>query len=180
MKNIQDYVAQAYEDAKAGRWAELLDVWATSPILLARCSRYSKPSSSWTFLHQAAHFGNEPGCKVLIGKGANLEARDKKSRTPADVAKQQGHLEVERLLRAAEVDRLWEPSSDPDVLPSSSRWREATATLASTDIYVAYGGATVRIPMGTPHFIDSLSRILVGWHGTFNPPRGMDGESMLS
>jgi ankyrin repeat protein len=180
MNNLQGFVEQAYESAKAGRWTELLDMWATSPILLARCSRYSKPSSSWTFLHQAAYFGNERACRFLIGRGANVAAQDKNARAPVDVAKQHGHLDVEQLLRAAEVDRLWEPSPDPDVLPSSSRWGEATAARADTDLYVAYGGSTVRIPMGTPHFIDSLSRILVGWHGTFNPPRGMDGESMLS
>ena len=179
MNNLQGFVEQAYETAKAGRWTELLEEWATSPILLARCSRYSKPSSSWTFLHQAAYFGNARACRVLIGRGANVEARENKSRTPADVAKQYGHLEVERLLRGAEVDRLWEPSPDPDVLPSSSRWGEATAVLSDTDIYVAYGGATIRIPRGKPHFVDALGRILVGWHGTFNPPCGMDGESML-
>lgn len=68
---------------------------------------------------------------------------------------------------------------DPDVLPSSNRWGEATEANASTDLFVAYGGGLVRISKGSPYFTDCLGRVLVGWHGTFNPPCGMDGESML-
>jgi hypothetical protein len=179
MNDLQSFVEDAYETAKAGSWGELLEEWANSPVLLSRCSRFIKSGSSWTFLHQAAYFGHDRACRVLLGRGANVGARSKDLRTPADVATQRGHVAVGELLRAAAIDELWEPSLDPDVLPSSNRWGEATQAMSNTDVYVAYGGATIKIPKGTTHFVDSLSRILVGWHGTFDPPRGMDAESLL-
>ena len=44
---------------------------------------------------------------------------------------------------------------------------------------VNYGGGVVNIKVGDTYYIDNSDRILVGWHGTYNPPCGMDGESML-
>lgn len=34
-------------------------------------------------------------------------------------------------------------------------------------------------PAGSRYFADEFERTLVGWHGTYDPPRGMDGESMM-
>lgn len=77
-------------------------------------------------------------------------------------------------------DSLWSPSSDPDVLPSSNRWSEAIESIAVSEMFVGYGGGLVRINKGKPYYKDSFNRILVGWHGTFNPPSGMDGQSMIA
>lgn len=182
MSELQSVIEKAYQAAKSGEWDLLLSEWENSAVLAKRCSRYSKPGSSWSFLHQAAYFGNEQACRALIGLGASTEAQTHDSLTPAEVAAQKGHHELAAFLRNASVGRntLWEPPIDPDVLPSSNRWSEAKEAKASTGLFVAYGGGLVRITKGSPYFTDSLDRVLVGWHGTFNPPRGMDGESMLS
>ena len=182
MSELQSLIEKAYQTAKSGEWDRLLSEWENSAVLAKRCSRYSKPGSSWSFLHQAAYFGNERACRVLIGLGASTKAQPHESLTPAEVAAQKGHHQVAAFLRNASTggDTLWDPPIDPDVLPSSNRWSEATEARAYTELFVAYGGGLVRIPMGSPYFTDSLARVLVGWHGTFNPPCGMDGESMLS
>jgi hypothetical protein len=44
---------------------------------------------------------------------------------------------------------------------------------------VAYGGAVISIPKGAVYYADSFGRVLIGWHGTYSPPRGMDGEPMV-
>ncbi len=182
MSELQSLIENAYATAKTGDWDRLLSEWENSPVLAKRCSRYIKPGSSWRFLHQAAYFGHEQACRALIGLGASTEAQTHDSLTPADVAAQNGHHEIATFIRNASTGKgtLWEPPIDPDVLPSSNRWSEATELRARTELFVAYGGGLVRIPKGATYFTDSLSRILVGWHGTFNPPRGMDCESLLS
>ena len=181
MSELQSVIANAYQAAKSGEWDRLLSEWENSAVLAKSCSRYSKPGSSWSFLHQAAYFGNQQACRALIGLGASLEARTHDSLTPAEVAAQRGHHELAAFLRNASVGRntLWDPPLDPDVLPSSNRWSEATEAIATAELFVAYGGGLVRIARGSPYFTDSLNRVLVGWHGTFNPPCGMGGESML-
>lgn len=182
MSELQSVIEQAYETAKSGQWERLLSDWHNSELLLNRCSRYKKPGSLWSFLHQAAYFGNEQACRALIQRGSSVDGLTHDSRTPADIAEQRGHHELAIFLRAASTgqDSLWAPPMDPDVRPSSNRWREATEATANVDLFVAYGGGLVRIPKGSPYFVDSLGRVLVGWHGTFNPPCGMDGESMIT
>jgi hypothetical protein len=44
---------------------------------------------------------------------------------------------------------------------------------------VAYAGGVAAIPEGSRYFVDSFERTLVGWHDTYDPPCGMDGESMI-
>jgi uncharacterized protein len=182
MSELQPVVGQLYGLAKSGHWDRLLSEWADSAVLASRCSRYTKPGSSWTFLHQAAYFGNEQACRILISRGASVVALTSDARSPADVAEQKRHHALAALLRnaSAGIDPLWLPPVDPDVLPSCNRWNEATETMAHAVMFVAYAGGLVRIPRGTRYFVDSLGRVLVGWHGTFNPPLGMDGQSMVS
>lgn len=182
MNELRDLIEDAYKAASTGMWAQLLVEWQSSPVLARRCSRYAEESSSSTFLHQAARFGNEDACRVLIRLGASIESPMVGSLTPADVAEQHGHHGLASFLRKASIgkQRLWQPPVDPDVLPSSNRWKEAKEESAETELLVAYGGGVVKIPKGERYFSDSLDRVLVGWHGTFNPPRDMDGESILS
>lgn len=181
MSELQNLIEQAYETAKSGQWDRLLLEWKNSDVLAKRCSRYINPGSSWSFLHQAAYFGNEQACRVLIGRGASTDVLTHDSRTPAEVAEHSGHNELAAFIKLASTgrDTLWASPVDPDVRPSSDRWSEATEARASTELFVAYGGGLVRIPRRATYFVDSLSRVLVGWHGTFNPPCGMGGESML-
>lgn len=182
MSELTAIIERNYEQAKAGNWVEVLSGWECYPVLARRCSRYSKPGSGWGFLHQAAWFGHEPACRLLISLGAPLTALTHDSCTPADIAHQQGHQALAALLQHAAkgTDSLWKAPGDPDVLPASPLYKEATQIQASIGLLVAYGGGLVRIPAGASCFTDSFGRILVGWHGTFNPPCGMDGESMLT
>ena len=182
MSELQDVIERAYQRAEAGHWDGLLSDWEKSDAFARRCSRYVRLGSAWTFLHQAAYFGCEQACRVLIGRGASLEALTHDSRTAAEVAEEKGHHELAALLRDASTgaDSLWAPPVDPDVLPSSDRWNEATEARAESALSVAYGGGVVKIPKGARYFVDSLGRVLVGCHGTFDPPCGMSDQSMLS
>lgn len=181
MSELRGIIEQAYEMAKSGEWDCLLSQWSASNVLARRCSRYINPGSMWSFLHQAAYFGNRQACLALIRVGASPDARTHDARTPADIAEQRGHHELAALIRDASpgTDSLWPPPVDPDVLPGSNRWDEAMEGKAHDELFVAYARGVVRIPGGDRYFKDSFGRVLIGWHGTYDPPCGMDGESML-
>ena len=181
MSELQQWIDQLYESAKAGRWDAVLSEWRKTPVLARRCSRYRKPTSGWSFLHQAAYFGNENACRELIGLGAAVGVLSVDGKSAAMVADEKGHREISALLLRADEDQdsLWVSPRDPDIGPSSSLWAEAVEMRASSDALIAYAGGIVRIPAGGRYFVDSFGRTLVGWHGTYDPPCGMDGESML-
>ncbi|WP_416769033.1 ankyrin repeat domain-containing protein [Pseudomonas sp. RHF3.3-3] len=181
MSALHNLVEQAYEQAKHGKWDPLLSEWNEWPQIARRCCHYQKASSGWTFLHQAAYFGHEAACRALIRAGASLDSMTGKEQTAADIARDQGHSRLAELLRrAAQVSKVhWVSPNDPDLLPSSSAWSEATERRAQEAMLVAYAGGVVRIAKGARYFADSFERTLVGWHGTYDPPCGMDGESAL-
>jgi len=54
----------------------------------------------------AAHYGHIDICRLLIDKGAQLEAKGSGGRTPLHWAAEQGHIEIVRLLcdRGADVE----------------------------------------------------------------------------
>ena len=60
----------------------------------------------WTCLHVAAQKGHLAICRLLIDKGAQLEANDNIGRTPLHLAARQGHVEIVCLLcdRGADVE----------------------------------------------------------------------------
>lgn len=181
MSELQKIIDNAYEAAKAGHWDRLLKDWEESPVLANRCSRFVKSGSMWTFLHQAAYFGNKRACRELIARGASVDALTHDGLLPSDVATSKNHSALAEFLRNASMGResLWHPPSDPDVLPSSDRWNEATQAIAASLMFVSYAGGLVKIPTRSQYFTDSLGRVLVGWHGTYDPPRDMDGRSCL-
>lgn len=181
MGGLHKIVEQTYEQAKVGQWDQTLALWGNSAVLLNRCSRYRKPGSCWTFLHQAAYFGNVEACKLLISKGASLKALTHDGRSAAEVAGDRGHSDLASLLSKAcdSENGAWNAPEDPDVLPSSRQWADAQRTTALTDLYVSYSASLVRIPKGATHYVDAFGRVLIGFHGTFNPPCGMGGESLL-
>jgi len=173
-------VDEAYTTAQLGDWTGVLALWREDERLALLCAHYVEPASGWTFLHQAAFFGAAPVCRELIRLGANVDALARDGQTPETVATCRGHDQVASLLAEATLPgQLWRPPADANFWPSSCRWEEATECRAGEDMVVSYGGGKVPIPAGERYFVDSFGRVLVGWHGTFDPPRGMDGCSML-
>lgn len=181
MDDLRHIIDEAYGLAKAGHWKRLLNMWIDSPVLTNRCSRYVNEGSKWTFLHQAAYFGHQEACRALIARGATVDALTRDDRTPADVAAEKGNHDAEHMLRRASLgrDSSWQPSPDPDVLPGSNCWEEGMEAVASVELFVAYGGSIVRIPKRSRYYIDSFQRILIGFHGSFDPPSDMGGYSLI-
>ena len=168
-------VEMLYELAKSGQWDKVLRAFDEEPRVAAKCSRYRRGSSGWTFLHQAAYSGHEGAARGLIRMGASLTARSTEGQTPADVANTRHHEALGRLLEAAAQTgaHLWEAHPDPGLLPSSNAWDEQRERRAEREMKVAYAGGVVVIPPGARYFADSFERVVVGWHGSYDPPRGM-------
>jgi hypothetical protein len=181
MNEQQQAIERAYEKAKRGSWEQVLSTWRQAPHLARECSRYQKPSSGWTFLHQAAYFGHEAACRELIRWGAAVGTLSLERQSAADVAEQRKYPALAAILRRAShgAESLWSTPKDANLFPSSNLWGEATERRASEIMCVAYGGGVVQIPAGSRYFVDSFERTLVGWHGTYDPPCGMDGEPMV-
>lgn len=181
MKIVAKKIEVLYGAAKRGKWDEVLDLFMRDSKLAQACCKFSKWSSKWTFLHQAAYHGHERAVRVLITLGANALAASTEDGTAVDVAKRCGHERVAALLEAAAAtgSDIWTPVEDPRLRPASSAWNEAIERSALVRFRVAYGGAIIKIPQGSRYFVDSFERVLVGWHGTFDPPCGMDSMSML-
>ncbi len=181
MSELQNLLAQTYVQAKIGHWDRVLSEWRDIPLIAYRCSRYQKESSGWTFLHQAAYFGHEIACRELIRLGSSVRRLSLDGKTAADVAQEKGHTALAALLLRAFQDEesLWASPTDPDLRPSSNRWDEAIEHRATEVMLVAYAGGVVKIPANARYFVDSFERVLIGWHGTYDPPCGMDEESML-
>jgi uncharacterized protein len=178
---LHEQVEFLYTGAKAGGWDA---VWASlvgEQVLAAACSRYVKPRSGWTFLHQAAYAGNEAAVRLLVRLGASLSLKSKDGESPVDVARKHGHAALAELMHGAEQNSkaLWAPPPEPELLPSSHHWSAHVERRAWRELRVGYGGGCVVIPAGARFYVDSFERVLVGWHGTYDPPSGMDGESML-
>jgi hypothetical protein len=178
---LQHLIDDAYEKAKRGDWDQVISDWSEVPILAQRCSKYQKPSSGWTFLHQAAYFGHEAACRELIRLGAQVGRLSSKGEAPADVSQRRGYSALTLLLRRAfqEEDSLWGAPKEPGLIPSSNLWNEAAVRYTTEVMLVVYGGRAIKIPMGSRYFVDSFGRTLIGWHGTYDPPCGMDAKPMV-
>lgn len=174
-------LARAYVLAKRGNWDDLLSQWAADPEQALLASRYRKPTSGWTFLHQAAYFGRDDACRELIRWGAPVEAVSTDGMRPADVAEDRRHYGTADLLRHASpgASGLWAPPTRLDLLPSSPLWDEGEERYAEHDMRVAYASRYRTIEAGSRHWVDSFGRTLVGWHGSIDPPLGMDAYPMV-
>lgn len=62
----------------------------------------------------------------------------------------------------------WEKEAEPRTLPRN--WKKHRA---QQNILVDYLGHIVTIPKGDIYFTYN-GKVAIGWHGTYNPPRGMD------
>lgn len=178
---LRKHVERLYAHAKAGEWSEVWLALAGERELAAACSRYAKASSGWTFLHQAAYAGDEAAVRVLVRLGASLSATSMEGETARDVARKRGHAALDEVMREAEsgARSAWAPSADEELLPSSSAWDQHQERRAWHELHVGYAGGRIVIPAGARYFVDAFERVIVGWHGTYDPPSGMDGESML-
>lgn len=178
---MEDDVEGLYAQAKRGAWGTVLAAWRRDPELASACAHFTKPTSGWTFLHQAAHFGNEAACRALIQAGASVISASRDGQTPSQVALARGRGHVAEVLdhAASGVDRLWDAPTEAGVLPSSCLWSEAQPRTATSELVVAYGGAVTRVRQGGTYYVDSFGRVLVGWHGTTTPPADMAGYPMV-
>ena len=182
MSELDRLVSKSYEQAKRGDWDQLFSDWNEIPLLALRCSRYIRQSSGWSFLHQAAYFGHKNACRYLIKMGSPIALLSNDKKSASDVARSKEFFDLADWLdRAIERDdSLWSPPQEMGLHPSSCLWLDANESLAVNDIFVSYANELVKIPKGSRYYVDDYERILVGWHGTFNPPCGMDGESLIS
>merc|ERR1712137_177587 len=170
-----------YEMAKMGRWKGVLDALREEKLESRMMSRYARKTSGWTMLHQAAYWGDEDAVRALIINGASPFTKTNDKQTPADVAEAHNHTQVSSLLRQAmDTHSNWHPSPDPNTWPASSKWDQAEKKRANQPMVVSYAGGRVHIPKGSSYFADSFGRVLIGWHGTYSPPCGMGGESMVN
>lgn len=182
MSTHEATLERLFREAEQGAWDELLSAWRSDPKIGQACSHYRCPVTHRTFLHLAAQFGNEPACRELIRFGANAGAVTRESiHTAADIAGQRGSAALAELLKRAIEDEgsLWAPPTSPELFPSSHFWAEATERRAEHAFGVAYGGGVAHVPAGSRYFVDSYERTLVGWHGTVDPPCGMDSDPMI-
>lgn len=176
-------IEQVYALANAGDWQRVLAAWEQDVGFAQLCSRFRCPKTGRSFLHAAARYGNETACRELVRLGADAGGRSSMGdQSAAEIAETSGHPVLSQLLKHAteKEGSLWEPPSSVGLWPSSHLWREATERRAERAFSVAYGGGVVNIPAGSRYFVDSFGRTLVGWHGTFDPPCGMDGDTMLT
>lgn len=97
-----------------------------------------------------------------------------------DVAERQGHRALVEMMQRAIQRGPWAPPTSPEIRASSNAWQEAEPRRTPLGFRVAYAQAVIDVPPRSRYYVDSFERILVGWHGTFNPPCGMGGEPCIN
>lgn len=134
-----EVVEKLYALAKAGNWTKVLAALAGERELAVSCNRHRRPSSGWTFLHQAAYFGQEDAARALIRLGGSTTSESKDRETPANVAERRGYKDLSRLLHAAActADSSWEAPADPTLLPASCAWSEGVERRTFREMRVA-------------------------------------------
>lgn len=175
-------VEAVYLAGKQGAWDVVEQAFLRDQELAGRAVRYVKPSSGWTLLHQAAYWGSKEAARLCLAYGGSLTLADHRGETPADIAASRSAALAE-WLRAGEVSEVWRPVAEPNRRASSHKWRScepaASVRIAVEDFLVAYAGATIEIREGRRYYVDDWGRVLIGWHGTHDPPCGMDGEPAI-
>ena len=139
-----------------------------------------------TPLHAAAAAGHREVCARLLAAGAPFDARDGRGRTPSAWAARRGHKYL--MSQAFDLERqasAWarvfghEDLAGVRRLPLGRHRGEATRVKADGAIGVEYAGGVVRIRPGDTYYVDKAGAVLVGWHGTYDPPCDMDGCDMI-
>jgi hypothetical protein len=160
---------------------------------------FAKPTSLWTLLHQAAYWGDDCAvavCLVAAQEGvepsgaearAPLLARARDGQLPADVAAARGFARLAARLRASTPggdgarEFAGEPSfyaneCTPARLAPGGAAAGAPSARAAAPTAVLYARTAILIPAGASFSLDEgRGCIHVGWHGSYDPPCGMDG-----
>ena len=173
-------LSKVFQQARRGEWDSVMNTFQDIQEC-SKASRYVSTSSErWTFLHHAAFWGNEGAIKRLIECGSDINAEDSDGKTPAIIAAENGKEEISNLISSAAVGSLWEPSKDISTVASSNLFSESRPEVLRKRKNVSYGGGSFELSAGTLVYVDSFNRPLIGWHGSFSPPCGMDGSSMVT
>lgn len=167
-----DAVKRLYLRAKAGEWTMTLATLDADADLAKEVAAYRRRSSGWTFVHQAAFWGRQDACRALFKRGASPSAVTDDGFSPSAVARQRGHDDLAALL-AAFADKTGATR------PCSLAFGEAIEQRATAAFHVPYAGSMVHVRAGSPYFVDTCGCVLIGWHGSYNPPYGMDGIDLV-
>eukprot|EP01039_Chlorochromonas_danica_P010343 gene10347-11451_t len=146
-------------------------------------AHWTQRHTYWTALHYAAYWGNLEATKLLIQYGAFILASTDKDKRPVDLAREREFPAVASILYDAQVygSGNWSSPIDASLSASSCWWTAGSPMVAEEEeVRVAYAGSVAVIPQGARYYVDPCGRPLIGWHGSYDPPCGMDGESMLS
>lgn len=172
-------IESTYHQCASGNWDNVLATFDKNPSYGAEVCRFVNDDSQWTVLHHACNQGNITAVSRALGLGANHASQDRAGKTPLDIAQERGHAECADFLIENSMNSVWRPSPDPTLWPSSSKWDEAQLRTCTHPMSVGYGGGQVQIRTGSRYYVDNLNRVLIGWHGTYSPPCGMDGSPMV-
>jgi hypothetical protein len=186
-------IEQQYAVVREGSWDEIMVEWENQSNFWfsEMCAKYKKPTSEWTFLHQAAFFGHRRACITLLRNKAKVDAIGRDGSSPINAAINRGHHELAEFLnfyslfnRTNGIDASIPTVllRDPLVIACCGDYDarlKARPSKASQDMFVAYGGTLVFVPKNSNIYVDSSGRVVIGFHGTFDPPRGMDGLSLF-
>ncbi|AGO82442.1 Ankyrin repeat domain containing protein [Pandoravirus dulcis] len=165
-------IDQMYLRAKAGKWDKVLGALDADVGLAKKAAAYARPGSGWTFVHQAAFWGREDACRALLKRGAAPSATTNDALSPHAVARQRGHADLAAWLLAF-------ADTTGATRPCSRAFDEASERRALTAFHVPYAGGLVRVCAGSRYFVDTCDCVLIGWHGSYDPPFGMDGIDLV-
>ena len=177
-----DKIETVYAAAKTGRWREVLDQVHADSLFARYFVRYIRPSSGFTALHHAVNSDNMEAVQEMIKHGASISLKS------LDGKKLEFNFMVAFLERAlTHGSEYWAPSTEASFVASSCAWHEAKESTATEDMLVMYSGELLHVhgcdlPLirrGDRYYMDDCGRVLIGWHGSHDPPRRYDGESLL-
>ena len=77
-------------------WPNMRDV---VELLLDRGADVNEGLWGTALLHYAAHDGLKDAAELFIAHGADVNAKDNEGKTPLEIAKEEGHIEIVGLLR---------------------------------------------------------------------------------
>jgi uncharacterized protein len=173
------------ELALSGRWDDFCAQCRREPSACATAVRRDKSPGGEYILHLAAAAGRDDSASLCVRYGADVNAPDSTGSLASETAARHGFVDLARRLEGAALSSSWRwdvkmPAfPDPAVFPASNRWREARAVRAAFPRSFSYAGGEARIARGGVYYADSWGRGIVGWHGSTDPPCGMDGEPMI-
>jgi hypothetical protein len=175
-KEIMSNCNHTYYLAKCGQWEKVMNVLTTPKDKLIENDqlRANKTSSGWTILHQAVYWNRLDICKTLVEEyGAPVFPSSGGSLM--DIAIQYEVLPNHLSPHRNEKIKEWLSQ----FRPISSHYSQGKPNIAQQEFRVQYASRVIPICINKTYYTDNKGHVLVGWHGSINPPCGMDGESMM-